>query len=183
MCVVTESKNRDSAQVEAFIKLLTEHDRNLTTYVMSLVPSSDDAQDILQETKMALWRSMDSFEAGTNFGAWARKTAFYRILDYRKRKGLEKQRLLFSESCYELLSDDYETHADALEEQCEKLRICIAKLSQRHREILVLRYFRESSVEEVATRVNRSLVATYRVLSRIRLALRNCVLSTQSSTL
>lgn len=177
---MTDSKNKESARVEEFIQLLTEHDRSLTTYVMSMVPSNSDAQDIIQETKMALWRSMDSFESGTNFGAWARKTAFHRILDYRKKKGRERERLWFTEKCYELMSDDYEANSGFYEEQSEKLKSCIAKLPQRHREVLVLRYFKESSVEEVAARVNRSLMATYRMLSRIRLALRKCILSNQN---
>lgn len=180
---MSDSAKQETADVEAFIRLLALHERALTMYVVSLVPSSSDAQDILQETKIALWRSMDSFEMGSNFGAWARKTAFYRILDYRKRKGREKDRLCFTDKCYELLSQDYEARADALEERREKLRDCIVKLSPRHREILTLRYFRDASVEEVATRVSRSVDATYRVLSRIRLALRTCINSKQMPSL
>ena len=161
--------------MEEFIELLTRHDAALTRYVMSLVPSAVDVQDILQETKMALWRSMNSFEPGTNFGAWARKTALYRVLDYRKRKGRENQRLWFSDECIELLAEEQEAHPESLEDHSQQLRACISKLQPQHREIVVLRYFRDSSVEEVALRVKRSVEATYRVLSRIRLQLRECM--------
>ncbi len=162
--------------MEEYLGHLTACDQGLTAYVMTLVPSSSDAQDILQETKLALWRSFDSFEPGTNFGAWARRTALNRILDYRKRKGRESRRLWFTDRCCEMLAEEYEaTSPEIREEQGHRLRECIARLQPRHREILVLRYFRDSSVEDVAARVDRTVDATYRVLSRIRLALRKCL--------
>lgn len=162
-------------KMESFIELLTLHDQALTAYVMTMVPTAADAQDILQETKIALWRSFDSFETGTNFAAWARKAALNRILDFRKRKGRENERLWFTEECYERIAEDFESGADAREEQNLKLRECINKLQAPHREILTLRYFRDSTIEDVAARVGRTVDATYRVLSRIRLALRKCL--------
>ncbi|MGB0580737.1 MAG: sigma factor [Limisphaerales bacterium] len=90
---MAEPESPNPAKVEEFIELLTKHDQMLTGYVMSLVYRTADAQDILQDTKMALWRSMARFQSGTNFGAWARKTALHRILAYRKKKGVENKRL------------------------------------------------------------------------------------------
>jgi RNA polymerase sigma-70 factor, ECF subfamily len=177
---MSDSEEHDPARVEEFIELLTRHDQMLTGYVMSLVPSAADSQDILQETKMALWRSMASFQSGTNFGAWARKTALYRVMSFRKKKGRENQRLWFTDECYDMLAADYETAPNDFAEKSRQLKACIAKLQPAHREILVLRYFRESSVEDVAARVERTVEATYRVLSRIRMALRKCLLTTSS---
>ncbi len=167
--------------MEAFIELLTRHDAGLTAYVMSLVPSASDAQDILQETKVALWRSFEKFEPGTNFGAWARKTALHRVLDYRKRKGREGKRLWFTDECYERLAEEYEVDPEVREQRSHRLRDCIGKLQPQHREILILRYFREASIEDVAARVERTVEATYRVLSRIRLALRKCMIPETNS--
>jgi RNA polymerase sigma-70 factor (ECF subfamily) len=167
--------------MEEFIALLSHHDQALTAYVMSLVPSRIDAQDILQETKIALWRSFESFESGTNFGAWARRTALHRVLDHRKRKGRENRRLWFTSKCYEMLAEEFEEAAENREEQIQHLRECIARLQPPHREILLLRYFRDSSIEDVAARVNRSVEATYRVLGRIRLALRKCLTASAAS--
>lgn len=162
--------------MEEYLRHLTACDEALTAYVMTLVPATSDAQDILQETKLALWRSFDSFEPGSNFGAWARRAALNRILDYRKRKGRESRRLWFTDQCCEMLTEEFEAAPPAIrEEQGRRLRECIGRLQPRHREILVLRYFRDSSVEEVAARVDRTVDATYRVLSRIRLALRKCL--------
>lgn len=173
------SENQDSMQ--AFIELLAKHDQSLIAYVMTLVPSYSDAQDILQETKVALWRSFASYESGTNFGAWARKAALHRVLDFRKRKAREHNRLWFSDECYERISADFEATADFRDQQSERLRACIEKLPPGHREILVRRYFNEATVEDVAAWVDRTVEATYRVLSRIRLALRKCLTTATQS--
>ena len=91
-----DESNPDGPRTEEFIELLALHDPVISAYVMSLVPSNSDAQDILQETKLALWRTFEQFETGTNFAAWARRTALNRVLDYRRRKGRESQWLWFS---------------------------------------------------------------------------------------
>lgn len=161
---------------ECFIKLLAEHERRLTAYVMTFVPRAADADDILQETKLGLWQSFGQFVAGTNFGAWARQAAFNRILDFRKRKGRESQHLMFSDSCIENLAVAFERKEGLIDARIGRLTDCVAKLPSEHRLIVSLRYHDSKSVDEIAESVSRSVAATYRVLSRIRLALRDCIL-------
>ncbi|PHR95460.1 MAG: RNA polymerase subunit sigma [Blastopirellula sp.] len=160
---------------EQFIELLAEHDHALTSFVMSLIPGSSDAQDILQETKMALWRSFDKFQPGSNFRAWARQTALNRVLNFRRRKAQENERLWFTEKCYELLATEFDHDAQRREDQAVHLRKCITKLPTEQQRLLTLRYFHDSTVEDIAAKVERTVQATYRALSRIRLSLRNCI--------
>jgi len=174
--------NPEPKSTEEFIELLTREDQAITAYVMSMVPSSTDAQDILQETKMTLWRSYSDFEPGTSFGAWARRVALHRILDFRKRKARESQRIWFSSEVYELLSQQFESDPEVRAKQLEMLRSCIRKLQTNHQQILTLRYFHDASVDEVAARVSRTVEATYRVLSRIRLALKKCMAEASART-
>lgn len=172
----------DDDRAEQFIQLLAEQERRLAAYVLTFVPRAADADDILQETKLALWRSFDQFESGTCFGAWARKAAFNRILDYRKRKGRESKRLVFSDACLHQLADSFEHATEAREVRSDRLSSCVAKLSPNHRQILSLRYREELSVDTIAKRIDRTVTATYRVLSRIRLSLRDCVLNQGDDT-
>lgn len=167
----------DGDRAEEFIQLLAKHDRRLAAYVLTFVSSATDADDILQETKIWLWRSFDQFETGTNFGAWARKAAFFRIHQFLKKQGTESKRLVFSEACLEQLAEAFEERVELREERIGRLSDCVAKLSSSHQQILALRYREELVVQEVASRINRTVTATYRVLSRIRLALRDCVLN------
>jgi len=175
------SEPLDDDRAESFIRLLSAYERHLAAYVMVYIPNKADADDLLQETKLALWRSFDQFEADSNFGAWARRAAFHRILDFRKRKGRESRRLVFSDACLERLGEAFEERADVREQQMDRLSNCVARLSGEHRQIVSLRYHEGLAMEQLARRIDRTVAATYRVLSRIRLALRDCVHSTAAS--
>ncbi|MFT5633595.1 MAG: RNA polymerase sigma-70 factor (ECF subfamily) [Rubritalea sp.] len=48
-------KRKDPIELQAFIKLLTEHQANLRAFIVSLMPGSPDVADVLQETNVILW--------------------------------------------------------------------------------------------------------------------------------
>ena len=163
----------DTDRTQEFLELLTSHDRALGVYVYSMVPQAHDADDILQQTKMILWRCFDQFEAGTNFLAWARKTAFHQVLTHRRKK--KRQHVGVSDEVLELLG---EAVADLLAEPSarhEALKDCLARLPEGHRQLIDLRYFKEMEIGDLATQVGRTEVAVYRALSRVRVALMECV--------
>jgi RNA polymerase sigma-70 factor (ECF subfamily) len=53
----------------SYIELLAEYDRYLSGYVYNLIPNAADAEDVLQDIKVALWKAFDQYQEGTNFGA------------------------------------------------------------------------------------------------------------------
>ncbi len=163
----------DAERTEAFIRLLTEHERRLGRYTMMLVPQAHDADDILQEAKIVMWRSFDRFELGTNFGAWARVVVFHQVLAYRRKKA--KLAVPLSEETLSLLASDAEPLMEHFDRRKSALSACVAKLQDEHRNILTLRYRDECSIEGIAERVDRTAGAVYRVLSRIRKNLHECV--------
>lgn len=160
-------------RAEEFVFLLARHERLLGAYVMTMVPHPQDADDILQEAKVVMWRHFAKFESGTNFGAWARKIAFHQVLAYRKRK--HRDRLDFSEDFLRTVADEAEHSAEHLEQRERLLHDCIAKLPPDHREALDLRYREGLSLEDMAARLGRTVGALYRQLSRTRAVLHECV--------
>jgi len=169
MAEITPSPDR----TQEFMELLTRHDRALGVYVHSLVNSSADADDILQQTKLILWRCFDQFEQGTHFLAWARKTAFHQILTYRRQT--KREHLPLSEETLEALHHEVERLSDEGDHRREALRACLAKLPAEHRQLVTLRYFEDLEIEQVAERIRSTVAAVYRALSRVRFALMGCV--------
>lgn len=156
-----------------FLTLLTQHDRALGVYVYSMVPSSADADDILQQTKMVMWRHFDQFETGTHFIAWARKVAFHQILAYRREK--KREHLPLSEEVLEAISQEVEKLSLQGDERREALQACLRKLPQEHRQIILLRYYEDLEVDQIAARIESTSGAVYRALSRVRMTLLQCV--------
>ncbi|GIW80385.1 MAG: hypothetical protein KatS3mg105_2192 [Gemmatales bacterium] len=168
--------DREAGRGDLFVRLLSQNQRRLYLYVMSLVPSRNDAEEVLQETNLVLWREFDRFEEGTNFAAWACRVALNQVLAWRKRR--QRDRLCFSDAFLEAVAAEADSSADVLEDRAEALSRCLEKLPAHQRDLLNLRYTEQMDIEEVARRAERSTEAVYRALSRIRHALHDCVTRT-----
>ncbi len=156
-----------------FLTLLTRHDRALSLYVYGLVPSHADADDILQQTKMVMWRSFSQFEPGTNFIAWGRKVAFHQILGYRRQS--KRVHIPLSEEMLDQVGQEVAKLSDHGQARRDALESCLRTLPPEHRKIVLLRYFEDLEVDQIAERVNSTGGAVYRALSRLRYTLLECV--------
>jgi RNA polymerase sigma-70 factor, ECF subfamily len=159
---------------EAYLRLLTEHDRWLARYVYSLVPHVADADDILQEVKLTLWRQFSKFQQGTNFKAWARSVATHAILNYRRAVKRRMQPEL-EEEFISAIAAELEQRSAELDHRAEALHHCLAQLPQNQRRIISWRYEQDCSISEIAEKSQRSPDAIYQLLSRIRSALCQCI--------
>src|SRR5437660_8180880 len=106
-------------RVDAYVRQLGQNQRRITLYVLSLVPRWNDAEEIVQETNLVLWREFDTFQRGTNFSAWACKVAFHQVLAWRKRR--QRDRLELSPAFLEVVSEELTSAADVLEERSAAL--------------------------------------------------------------
>lgn len=168
-----DETNLTPDQVETFVRLLGQNQRRLFLYVMSLVPNWNDTEEIIQETNLVLWREFARFASGTNFTAWACKVAFHQVLAWRKRR--QRDRLEFSPAFLEAVADEAIAASDALDERTWALSRCIDRLPAAHRTLLRLRYHDGEGVETIARKLERTVDAVYRALSRIRFSLHECV--------
>ncbi len=162
-----------------FLKLLSAHDRSLSLYVYGLVPHQADADDILQQTKMVMWRSFSKFQLGTNFIAWARKIAFHQILGYRRKK--KKQHLPLSDEMLDMVGEEIAEITDHEYLRRQALQSCLNHLKEEHRKLMLMRYQEEMEVDDIAKKMNSTPGAVYRALSRLRLSLLDCINTRLSS--
>ena len=160
-------------RTDQIVQLLTNVQQPLTRYVRSLVPNRTDAEEVLQETNLFVWRHADEFELGTNFAAWACRIAYYQVLTFRKRQS--RSRLHFSDALVEQLARSAVENLARGNDEAEALDRCMGKLSSEDRELMELRYEPGATVEGIARRVGRSTKAVYNALGRIRTWLLECV--------
>ena len=159
---------------ENYLRLLTQHDRWLAAYVHGLVTCVADAEDILQEVKVTLWKQFSRFEEGTNFRAWARTIATHQVLNYR-RSMKKRDHLEIDEAFIQAVAAEIDRRADELDGRREALQHCLRKLPDAHRKIVLWRYHEECDVEDIASKSGRTVEAVYRLLSRIRQSLNECI--------
>jgi RNA polymerase sigma-70 factor (ECF subfamily) len=87
-------KEAQSGNQEAFAQLTDPHHHELLVHCYRILGSFEDAEDMLQETLVRVWKHLDSFEGRSSLRAWLYKIATNACLDHldvRKRRGLPKE--------------------------------------------------------------------------------------------
>jgi RNA polymerase sigma-70 factor, ECF subfamily len=158
-----------------FVYQLTDWQNRLFGYLVTLLANPHDARDVLQETNLVLWRKVDDFQPGTDFGAWARRCAYYQALAFlRDRK---RDRHVFDDDILALLaSDDTDFPVDENERR-PALRDCLACLPDKHRQLIDKRYREEIPIRQLATDHGKNESALKMAMMRIREVLRICIKS------
>lgn len=164
--------NNDQATTE-FIQLLTESQRSLFYYIHSLIPNRTDADEVLQETNLVLWREFERFEPGTNFRAWACTVALNQVRAFTSKRRAKRPH--FDTETVMLISERQEKRSAYLQRRLDALEGCVQKLPERKRVFVEQRYRQGVPVENIAEEMGSSVDAVYKMLSRIREALHACV--------
>ena len=112
------------------------------------------AQDALQEVNILLWQQAETFEMGTNFGAFACRVAYLKTLELLRKKK-KSAFLTFDSDILESLSEPV-TEEDTVCDQSNALLTCMGKLSEEEQELLVLRYEKGVTVRQIAKDRNKS---------------------------
>ncbi len=85
-----EAQTRSRSEVqhsEAVVRLYSQHQRWLFGYLMTLLGNPEDAEDVMQEVSVVMWREHQNFELGTNFTGWLSVIAYHQVQKFwRQRK-------------------------------------------------------------------------------------------------
>ena len=158
---------------DQYVQALTAIQRTLYIFIRSLVPHPADADEVLQNTNLVLWKKADQFQPGTNFRAWALRVAQLEVMDLRKGESCRRRR--FSDAIVDQLADDLSARYDTYDARLEALRHCLTQLRASDRELIAKRYEDDLQGAEIAASVGRSRDRVYRSITRIRRALMTCV--------
>ncbi len=157
------------------IRLLSQLQPALYAYILSIHPNRVDAEDILQETNVTVWRKLGEYEPGTNFRAWAFKIAYYQTLAERKRLSRRPSFYELDEQLLNLLAEEAETRLHRYEEKATALKQCLSQLKAGDTHILKRHYTDGTAINAIAAELGRSAVALRGSLLRIRRALKSCI--------
>src|SRR3954462_13667886 len=97
----------NDAQFEAesrkrLMTLMTRHQRQIFSYIYTLVPRRHDAEDLLQETSLVICEKFPEFEIGTDFVAWACQIAYWRVR-YSRQK-FARSKVLFDQDLLDVVA-------------------------------------------------------------------------------
>jgi RNA polymerase sigma-70 factor (ECF subfamily) len=170
--MVLENPESDR-KTEEFIRLLMSSQHRIYAFILTLVPHTSDADDILQETSAVMWRKYSEFKTGTDFVAWGIRIAHNKVLEFRRNRATRSMQ--FSQNVCEMMVRDCMTRYDLTQVKLDALDNCISKLKDGDRSLVRERYEQNYSIKELAQKLNCPLYTVYRAIGRIHDMLIRCM--------
>ena len=146
-------RRRDPELLEG---LIAQYEHRLYRYLLYLTGSPDAARDLFQETWLRVLSRGHQYDGVTRFEAWLFSIARHLVIDLRRRKQMASlDEMLEPDDGHRLWEPQTPDAASPLaqfagREQSERLGTALARLLPVYREVLLLRFQEELSLEEIA---------------------------------
>lgn len=146
--LVSELKNKET-QAKAFEVLVNTYKERLYWHIRRIVLNHDDADDVLQNTFVKVYRSIEKFKGDSKLYSWMYRIATNESLTFLKQKS-RKLGVTNSELQEQLIED---LQADVYFEGEEiqlKLQQALATLPEKQKLVFNMKYFQEMKYEEIS---------------------------------
>ena len=168
-----------NGDVEAFSELVRECEPAVRIFLGARLNDAALVDDLAQETFIAGFNSLRGYRKEDDFTAWLvgiarnKLTSHFRKT-YREANRLEQMRReIFDQAEPRLM----ERAGEFVHAQAERVRECMAKLTDRVRKIVVAKYFNNMRVQDVARKAGLPPNAISAVLLRGRKQIEQCLRS------
>lgn len=165
-------------QLSAYEQIVKRYKDQLLNFVYRFLGNQEEAEDVVQETFLRLYRNRHAYTRVAKFSTW-----IYTIAGNLARTELRrrKRRRLFSlvdmgveDKEYELSDDIFnpEKHVDSVLQE-ELIQREISKLSPKFREVIILRDVMELSYEDISKIIRVPIGTVKSRVNRARLRLQH----------
>lgn len=141
---------------EAFNLLLKKYQQKIYWHIRRLVINHDDADDLIQEVFIKVWKNLADFRSDSQLYTWLYRIATNESISFLNRKKL-KNNISLDEVGYELaesLADS--TYFDGDQAQM-KLQKALLTLPEKQRLVFNMKYFDDLKYEEISAILGTSV--------------------------
>lgn len=130
----------------AYELVIDELHKPVYRFLLRLVGNQRDAEDLTQETFLALWRGVSDYQARSKFSTWVFGIAYRQYLRHRDKRAIETVELMESDG-----SDMHDVSDEvAQSEERERVRDAVYALPDLYREAVCLTHMDGLSYRETA---------------------------------
>ena len=149
---VDEDKIREACTrnpEEGFRMLVDQFQQPMYWHIRRMVVSHEDAEDVLQETFIRIFRYIGDFRSESSLSTWIYRIVTNECIRFLNKK---KEEILSSEEVQEdllnkLMASEYVDYENEME---VKFQQAILRLPEKQRIVFNLRYYDELSYEEIS---------------------------------
>lgn len=158
---------------DAFLNTLMTLQPVMQLTAEKLLHSAEDAEDTVQETIVELWEKRNRLKHVQNLEGYAMQTLKNRCISYlRKHRDMATDKI----ELLDTIDDEaIREEVSLTERRAEELDGMMARLPERQREAVTMKYIEGASHEEMQRRLGMSSTNVYATLSRAVNALKSMV--------
>ena len=149
---MNEDKIRETCLKNAdvgFRMLVEKFQSPMCWHIRRMVVSHEDAEDVLQETFIKIFRHLDDFRAESSLSTWVYRITTNECIRFlnRRREQTVSTEEVQEELIGKLMASEYVDYDDAMEVKFQK---AILTLPEKQRLVFNLRYYDELKYEEIS---------------------------------
>ena len=157
-----------SSRNEAFRELLQLYQERLYWQIRNIVKNHEDADDVLQNTFIKIFRNIDKFKGESQLFSWMYRIATNEALTFLAKRA--KKQKLSSEELQEQIIGNLESDVYFEGDEIQlKLQKAIATLPEKQQQVFNMKYFQELKYKEISDILGTSegaLKASYHIASK-----------------
>jgi RNA polymerase sigma factor (sigma-70 family) len=142
---------------DAFSRLMEKYKDSVCNVIYRIIHDKDEVEDLLQETFIKAFASLNSFNEQYSFSTWLYKIATNNCIDFLRKKKLRTFSIDRTinyeggEATYEIPDTNYEADRNLLAEQRKNtIQEAIDSLPEKYRMVIVLRHQQEKNYDEIS---------------------------------
>ena len=149
---MNEEKIRETCTTNpelGFRMLVEEFQHPMYWHIRRMVISHEDAEDVLQETFIKIFRHLDGFRSESSLSTWIYRIATNECIRFlnRSREEAVSAEEMQAELMNKLMASEYVDYDNAMEVKFQK---AILTLPEKQRIVFNLRYYDELKYEEIS---------------------------------
>jgi len=175
-----------AGNLNAFDEIVYLHREQVFSIPWNLTHDMEDALDITQEVFLRAYRALRSFRGNARFSTWLHRIALNTAMDYLRRESRLWHRRVTStdpERADDAVFDHLEQGKVSAEqatilqrkERQKRVLVAINQLSARQKQVVLLRYYHDLTLPEIAQVMKCSEGTVKRHLFRAQIRLRLCL--------
>jgi len=155
-----------NGEKQAFAVLVKRYERTVRAVALGVLGDHHSAADVSQDAFVRAYEQLAALRKPQAFGPWLLRIAHRCALDSARRRPREAR-------LKTKIAKPTENPDGRLDEEKQKLLAAVVKLPTAERQVVMLRYFGENSVRDVAKMAGRSVGTVTKQLSRAHKRLRD----------
>jgi RNA polymerase sigma-70 factor (ECF subfamily) len=165
----------------AFDALFLKYQDYVYNIVYGIVGKADAARDVTQDVFLQVYRSLGTFRRGSRFATWLYRVAANRAVDFSRAERRWRWTGLNEEARAKPDPSQGPEETAVRHGEEATVRAVLRMVPPKHRDVLVLRYFQNMSVEEIAEVLGVTVAAAKVRLHRARLHFKERFVATQGN--